>query len=204
MKSLFESTLVVNPLGKQGSEYVIEINGKKYGYSCSDEIYRKFLKIMQFSAGRALAWFKKNTTLKTKLSEGAAGKVVKCKMKMPDFVKFRDILSEDYMPNYWEFIADSNFPASAVQNIPMDAFNKNPKLFDFEFWTKIVARQKPVTVEKGRKYEIVFDNYNDAIDDFVIGFVGFDDNHSFTCYSIPSKVFEKMKVTITSYYLTEF
>ena len=63
MKSLFESTLVVNPLGKQGSEYVIEINGKKYGYSCSDEIYRKFLKIMQFSAGRALAWFKKNTTI---------------------------------------------------------------------------------------------------------------------------------------------
>lgn len=204
MKSLFESTLVVKPLGKQGSQYVIDINGKKYGYSCSDEIYRKFLKIMQFSAGRALAWFKKNAGLKSKLSEGATGKVVKCKMKMRDFVNFRDILSEDYVPNYWEFVADSNFPAAAVQNIPMDMFKKNPSSFDSNFWTKVVARQKPATVEKGRKYEIVFDEFVDAIDDFVIGFVGFDDNYNFTCYSIPSKVFERMKVTVTSYYLTEF
>lgn len=205
MKSLFESSaLVVKPLGKQGSQYVIEINGQKYGYSCSDDIYRKFLKIMQFSAGRALAWFKKNTTLKSKLSEGAAGKVVKCKMKMQDFVKFRDILSEDYMPNYWEFVVDSAFKASAVQNIPMDTFKKTPTLFNANFWTRLVAKQKPITTEKGRKYEIVFDEFNDDIDDFVIGFVGFDDDYNFTCYSIPSKVFEKMNVTITSYYLTEF
>jgi hypothetical protein len=52
-----------------GVEIHVEINGHKYGYSQKEggldigEIARKFEKMLQFSAGKALAWLKKNTTL---------------------------------------------------------------------------------------------------------------------------------------------
>jgi hypothetical protein len=55
--------------GKDGVEIFITINGHKYGYKQKEgdleigDIARKFEKMLQFSAGRALAWLKKHTTL---------------------------------------------------------------------------------------------------------------------------------------------
>jgi hypothetical protein len=55
--------------GKDGVEIFITINGHKYGYKQKEgdleigEIARKFEKMLQFSAGRALTWLKKHTAL---------------------------------------------------------------------------------------------------------------------------------------------
>jgi hypothetical protein len=52
-----------------GVEIHVEINGHKYGYSQKEggldigDIARKFEKMLQFSAGKALTWLKKNTVL---------------------------------------------------------------------------------------------------------------------------------------------
>jgi len=52
-----------------GTEIFITINGHKYGYTQKDgdldiaDIARKFEKMLQFSAGKALNWLKKHTTL---------------------------------------------------------------------------------------------------------------------------------------------
>ena len=55
--------------GPDGVEIQVDINGHKYGYSQKEgdldigDIARKFEKMLQFSAGRALNWLKQHTTL---------------------------------------------------------------------------------------------------------------------------------------------
>ena len=57
-----------------GVEISIDVNGHKYGYQQKEgdiaiaDVARKFEKMLQFSAGRALTWLKKHT----KLSSGSA------------------------------------------------------------------------------------------------------------------------------------
>ena len=72
--------------GHEGNDKIfISINGKKYGYGKKEgglelgDIARKFEKMLQFSAGRALTWLKKNTELVagSKAQEEADAKHVK-------------------------------------------------------------------------------------------------------------------------------
>jgi hypothetical protein len=55
--------------GPKGVEIFVDINGHKYGYTQKDgdldigDVARKFEKMLQFSAGRALSWLKKHTIL---------------------------------------------------------------------------------------------------------------------------------------------
>lgn len=55
--------------GPEGVEIQVDVNGHKYGYSQKEgdldigDIARKFEKMLQFSAGRALTWLKKHTVL---------------------------------------------------------------------------------------------------------------------------------------------
>lgn len=55
--------------GPKGVEIFVDINGHKYGYMQKDgdleigDVARKFEKMLQFSAGRALSWLKKHTIL---------------------------------------------------------------------------------------------------------------------------------------------
>lgn len=68
---IFETAgLNIDIVGKKGNEFHIKINGKEYGYSAKEggefdlnTIVEKFGKIMKFSAGKALAWLKKNSDL---------------------------------------------------------------------------------------------------------------------------------------------
>jgi hypothetical protein len=74
MSSLSEGVinedLKVVPVGLKGGEYHITINGHEYGYKAKSgseltiqEIGEKFVKILKYSAGRAITWLKKNTDL---------------------------------------------------------------------------------------------------------------------------------------------
>jgi len=53
----------------KGTEIFVTINGHRYGYTQKEgdldigDIARKFEKMLQFSAGKALSWLKKHTTL---------------------------------------------------------------------------------------------------------------------------------------------
>lgn len=57
------------PVGIKGNSFVVKINGHEYGYGEKPqglklkELADKFGKILKFSAGRALAWLKKNSDL---------------------------------------------------------------------------------------------------------------------------------------------
>jgi len=60
----------VNIVGIKGNEFHITIDGHDYGYEpiegsglSAEELVQKFKGIMKFSAGRALAWLKKNANL---------------------------------------------------------------------------------------------------------------------------------------------
>jgi succinate dehydrogenase flavin-adding protein (antitoxin of CptAB toxin-antitoxin module) len=63
------ANLAVIPIGVKGEAFMVKVNGNQYGYAPTDkemsvkEIADKFAKIMKFSAGRALAWLKKNSKL---------------------------------------------------------------------------------------------------------------------------------------------
>jgi hypothetical protein len=67
---VMRESLTVKFEGTEGdNEMTISVNGHKYGYSAKEggldmkEIAQKFEKMLQFSAGRALNWLKKNTVL---------------------------------------------------------------------------------------------------------------------------------------------
>lgn len=59
--------LAVSAVGMKGKTYYIEINGKMYGYEplagTTDELAGKFAGMLKYSAGKALAWLKKNSNL---------------------------------------------------------------------------------------------------------------------------------------------
>ena len=74
LKLLNESESVkefkVVPVGVKNDQYFIKVNDNDYGYKLKadtdftiDEIAEKFIKILKYSAGRALNWLKKNTEL---------------------------------------------------------------------------------------------------------------------------------------------
>jgi len=63
------ANLSVVPVGVQGKAFAVKINGNQYSYEPKDEkvpvkdFGEKFVKMMKYSAGRALAWLKKNSIL---------------------------------------------------------------------------------------------------------------------------------------------
>jgi hypothetical protein len=89
--------------GPDGVEIQVDINGHKYGYSQKDgdldigDIARKFEKMLQFSAGRALNWLKQHTNL-TSGSKAAEKKDL-------DNPEVKESLSEGHegMENYMFF-----------------------------------------------------------------------------------------------------
>ena len=65
-----EKELKVEPIGIEGNEFLINVNSHTYAYSVKDDsefsiqqIGEKFVKILKYSAGRALSWLKKHTVL---------------------------------------------------------------------------------------------------------------------------------------------
>jgi hypothetical protein len=108
--------------GPKGTEIFISINGHRYGYSQKEggldigDIARKFEKMLQFSAGKALNWLKKNTvpTSGSKSSEKSDTKNVKegkedKEMEMPaetPAMDTEDTSSEDKEMNYYMFFGN--------------------------------------------------------------------------------------------------
>lgn len=69
-----DENLVIKPLELSQDLFYVSVNGKTYGYKAKagediEEIADKFKKILKHSAGKAIAWLKKNTDL----SMGAGG-----------------------------------------------------------------------------------------------------------------------------------
>lgn len=69
-----EENLTVDPLDLTDSHLFVSVNGKVYGYSAKSgediqTVATTFKKMLKYSAGKALAWLKKNT----ELTMGAGG-----------------------------------------------------------------------------------------------------------------------------------
>lgn len=201
MKTLYEVALKVVPVGNiGGSSYQLVINDHPYVYKATDTVWKTFMKIFKYSQGRALAWWKKNTTLlKGSMKEGRMADVWKeCNMSMKQFIQYRDIIADpDKVPQYATFkVKGSGVPAPGAV-FPSKDVERNNTL---HFWKDIVMKNKVQNVPP-QEYEIMFDEFDDSRDDFVIGFGTFDEkNRTFECYAMYGKSFERLNnIIITSY-----
>ena len=84
-----DESLTIDPVSLSNDFFYISINGRVYGYQANSggniqEIAETFKKMLKYSAGRALAWLKKNTQLVSgSVKEGEDS-------KMKSFQEFRD------------------------------------------------------------------------------------------------------------------
>ena len=201
MKTLYEVALKVVPVGNiGGNSYQLIINDHPYVYQATETIWGTFMKIFKFSQGKALAWWKKNTTLlKGSMKEGRMADVWKeCNMTMKQFVQYRDIIADpNRVPQYATFeVKKPGIPASGAV-FPLKDIQRNNTL---HFWKDIVMKNKVQNVPP-QEYQIMFDGFDDSRDDFVIGFGKFDENYKTSeCYAMYGKSFEKLNnIIITSY-----
>ena len=202
MNSLFEAASIwLQPIGKKGNAYYLTINGHEYGYDMTSTNWGKFLKILQFSQGRALAWLKKNSKLvagSMKQNESRmADYLHSCNKPMKAFVQMRDTMSEpDVTPEYSSFkITKSGvFKAPCVPAAEIKVVN-NP-----DFWKKIVLGSPAIPVPAGQ-YEILYQEFMDSKDDFLVCIGQYDEQTKrMACYALWSKPLEKSNdVIVTSY-----
>lgn len=201
MKTLYEVALKVVPVGNiGGSSYQLDINDHTYIYQATADVWKTFMKIFKFSQGRALAWWKKNTTLlKGSMKEGRMADVWKqCNMTMKQFVQYRDIIADpDTVPQYATFKVTGPGISATGAVFQLKDVNRNNTL---RFWKDVVMKKDNVHVPP-QEYEIMFDEFDDSRDDFVIGFGKFDEKtKTVECYAMYSKTFERLNnVSITSY-----
>lgn len=312
MKHLFETSAVLNEgnftvqyIGKVNGEHRLKINGAIYGYEASDTDAGKLQKMLKYSSGRALKWWKSvaihvsggskgtisealsipkdfqyafsldelefstkiENLFKTHLgkkvcqipSEDEDGdmpdvyekieklvkklkpiekvsesrydayfvytlpkgtKVIyssggefdgpcfyiapakslnetKANMSMKQFVDFRDKLTEgDLVPDYTKFKVTRPFFAGTQESSISEL-----KRVNFIFWNSLQANTKAYLEVPAGEYDIVFNEYNDRIDDFVIGFINAYGN-TVNAYAIASKDFEKLQgINVTEYEL---
>ena len=205
MNALFEAASIwLQPIGKKENAYYLMINGHEYGYDMTSTNWGKFLKILQFSQGRALAWLKKNSKLvagSMKQNESRMADYLHyCNKPMETFVQMRDTMSEpDVTPEYSSFkITKSGaFKAPCVQaaEIIKVANNPNP-----DFWKKIVLGSPAVPVPAGQ-YEVLYQEFIDSKDDFLVCIGQYDkQTKKIACYALWSKPLEKSNdVIVTSY-----
>ena len=202
MRTLFEAASIwLQPIGKKGNAYYFTINGHEYGYDMTSANWDKFLKILQFSQGRALAWLKKNSKLvagSMKQNESRIADYLHyCNKPMKAFVQMRDILSEpDVTPEYSSFkITKSGvFKAPCVPAAETKVVNKP------DFWKKTVLGSPAVPVPAGQ-YEVLYQEFIDSKDDFLVCIGQYDkQTKRMACYALWSKPLEKSNdVIVTSY-----
>lgn len=119
----------------------------------------------------------------------------KINMSMKQFVDFRDKLVEgDLVPDYTKFkITQPFFAGTQESSISV------LKRVNFIFWNTLQANKKAYLEVPAGEYDIVFNEYNDRIDDFVIGFINAYGN-TVNAYAIASKDFEKLPgINVTEY-----
>lgn len=300
---LYEGNFTVQYIGKVNGEHRLKINGAIYGYEASDSDAGKLQKMLKYSSGRALKWWK---SVATHVSGGSKGTIsealsipkdfqyafdlnelefstkienlfkkhlgkkvcqipsededgdtpdvyekieklvkklkpvekvsetrydiyevyvlpkgtkvihssgdefngpcfyiapakslneTKINMSMKQFVDFRDKLVEgDLVPNYITFKVTQPFFAG-TQESSISVL----KRVDSKFWNTLQANKKAYLEVPAGEYDIVFNEYNDRIDDFVIGFINAYGN-TVNAYAIASKDFEKLPgVNVTEY-----
>lgn len=312
MKHLFETPVILNEgnftvqyIGKVNGEHRLKINGAIYGYEASDSDAGKLQKMLKYSSGRALKWWK---SVSTHVSGGSKGTIsealsipkdfqyvfdlnelefstkienlfkkhlgkkvcqipsededgdtpdvykmlakhikklkpvekvsetrydvyevfvlpkgtkviyssgsefdgpcfyiapakslneTKINMSMKQFVDFRDKLVEgDLVPDYTQFKVTQPFFAGTQESSISEL-----KRVNFIFWNTLQANKKAYLEVPAGEYDIVFNEYNDRIDDFVIGFINAYGN-TVNAYAIASKDFEKLTgVNVTEYSL---
>lgn len=204
MIPLYEAeSLWLEPIGKRGNAYYLSINGHEYGYDMTAQNWGKFLKILQFSRGRALAWLKKNSKLvagsKKKQNESKTAERLKnCNMPMKQFVDFRDKMSTpDETPEYSAFRINKSgaFIAPCVPAADLKFVN------DDRFWLNTVLKSNKGPVPAG-DYELIFQQFMDSKDDFLLGIGQYDSKtNRMACYVIWSREFEKSNNVIIKQYV---
>lgn len=119
----------------------------------------------------------------------------KINMSMKQFVDFRDKLVEgDLVPDYITFKVIQPFFAGTQESSISEL-----KRVNFIFWNTLQANKKAYLEVPAGEYDIVFNEYNDRIDDFVIGFINAYGN-TVNAYAIASKDFEKLPgINVTEY-----
>lgn len=197
---LYEGNFTVQYIGKVNGEHRLKINGVIYGYEASDTDAGKLQKMLKYSSGRALKWWKSVSThvsggSKGTISEALSLNETKINMSMKQFVDFRDKLVEgDLVPDYITFKVTRPFFAGTQESSISEL-----KRVNFIFWNTLQANKKAYLEVPAGEYDIVFNEYNDRIDDFVIGFINAYGN-TVNAYAIASKDFEKLPgINITEY-----
>ena len=120
--------------GPDGVEIQVDINGHKYGYSQKDgdldigDIARKFEKMLQFSAGKALNWLKQHTVL----SSGSKA----AEKKDLDNPEVKESVSEGHngMENYMFFGNLKTIKACIEKMMDLDPMMVDQMLSDGHDW----------------------------------------------------------------------